>query len=675
MAVLMQNFNFVMANPGYDIRIKQTLTIKPKDFFIRATLRHDLTATKLGKMLNTDAEPRGAEDDHEDTRIRKGPLPDGKPMHVYYGSNTGTCEALSQRLASDAVRYGYAVTVQELDTAVQNIPTNEPIVIVTASYEGKPPDNAAHFHEWISGLNKVLDGVSFGIFGCGHRDWQATFQKIPIEIDQLLEEHGGTRICRRGFADAATSDIFSDFDNWTESSLWPSIAEAFGSLQAEPAPKSGLRVKVSSGTRASILGHHIEEGVVLERKRLTHLDVPAKQHIKFRLPVDMTYQSGDYLAILPINPPVVVQRVLRRFNLPPDATLEIQKPHGATLSPSIPLDIPVSAFDILSAYVELSQPACKRDINILAEAAVSDENTRRELKGLAESDEVQAKRISPLDLLIKFPAIDLPIGDYLAMLPPMRTRQYSISSSPLVDPSECTITFSVINTPLTITSGIASEGQYLGVASNYLSNLSAGDKVHMTVRPSHNGFKPPNDADVPIIMACAGTGLAPFRSFIMDRVEKIKARRTYDCETDQFTPAKAILYVGCRTKGRDDIYADELAEWHALGAVDVRWAYSRPSAEDRVKRQYIQDRILEDHNELVDLFEKGALVFVCGSPAVGSAVRSSMKKVYLEERRVRLEKGIWMGKPVEEGKQEDDAANEWLNSLQTKQRLATDVFT
>jgi cytochrome P450/NADPH-cytochrome P450 reductase len=34
------------------------------------------------------------------------------------------------------------------------------------------------------------------------------------------------------------------------------------------------------------------------------------------------------------------------------------------------------------------------------------------------TEEIVKKRVSPLDLLIRYPSIKLPIGDFLAMLPP-----------------------------------------------------------------------------------------------------------------------------------------------------------------------------------------------------------------------------------------------------------------
>ncbi|KAJ5915792.1 Oxidoreductase FAD/NAD(P)-binding [Penicillium verhagenii] len=67
----------------------------------------------------------------------------GKPMEVYFGGNTGTCEALAQRQASDAAQYGDYAELNSLDAAMQFIPLGQPVVVVRASYEDKAQDNVA----------------------------------------------------------------------------------------------------------------------------------------------------------------------------------------------------------------------------------------------------------------------------------------------------------------------------------------------------------------------------------------------------------------------------------------------------------------------------------------------------------------------------------------------------
>lgn len=174
-AILLQNFNFQMDNPTYDLRIKQTLTIKPKDFYIKASLRDGLDPTQLGLVLSgTTASSENKTVSDRPKKPKQTPA-DGKmkPMHIFYGSNTGTCEAFARRLADDASGYGFEAQTASLDSATQNIPKEDPVVFITASYEGQPPDNAAHFFEWLSKLDgKCLEGTNYATFGCGHREYE-----------------------------------------------------------------------------------------------------------------------------------------------------------------------------------------------------------------------------------------------------------------------------------------------------------------------------------------------------------------------------------------------------------------------------------------------------------------------------------------------------------------------
>ena len=79
----------------------------------------------------------------------------GMPLTILYGSNSGTCESLAQRVASDASSHGFRATkIDCLDSANGSLPTDQPVVVITASYEGQPPDNAGHFVAWLEGMDK-----------------------------------------------------------------------------------------------------------------------------------------------------------------------------------------------------------------------------------------------------------------------------------------------------------------------------------------------------------------------------------------------------------------------------------------------------------------------------------------------------------------------------------------
>jgi cytochrome P450/NADPH-cytochrome P450 reductase len=646
LVMLFQNFNFTASDPNYSLEIKQTLTVKPDHFFINATLRHGMTPTELEHVLAG----RGATSSSSNIKAAKhvdAKAGTGKPMAIYYGSNSGTCEALANRLASDAAGHGFsATTVGPLDQAKQNLPEDRPVVIVTASYEGQPPSNAAHFIKWMEDLSgNEMENVSYAVFACGHHDWVETFHRIPKLVDATLEKRGGNRLVPMGSADAATSDMFSDFEAWEDNVLWPGLKEKYNVTDDESSGQRGLLVEVST-PRKTTLRQDVEEAMVVSERTLTKSG-PAKKHIEIQLPSGMTYKAGDYLAILPLNPKATVSRVFRRFSLAWDSFLKIQSDGPTTL----PTNVAISAFDVFSAYVELSQPATKRNILALAEAT-EDKDTIKELERLAGDayqDEISPKKVSVLDLLEKHPAVALPISSYLAMLPPMRVRQYSISSSPFAATDKLTLTYSLLDAP-----SLSGQGRHVGVATNFLSQLTVGDKLHVSVRASSAAFHLPSDPEkTPIICVAAGTGLAPFRGFIQERAAMLAAGRTL---------APALFFFGCRDPEIDDLYAEEFARWQQMGAVDMRRAYSR-ATEKSEGCKYVQDRIYHDRADVFDLWDNGAKVFICGSREIGKAVEDVCVRLAMERSE---EKQEGMGATEEK-------ARAWFEKSRNE-RFATDVF-
>ena len=302
-------------------------------------------------------------------------------------------------------------------------------------------------------------------------------------------------------------------------------------------------------------------------------------------------------------------------------------------------------YSLLSAYVELNLCCTQKNLSTLA-ACIQDEKIRRDLESISP-EEISSKCISVLDLLEKFPTCCLPFGDYLAMLSPLRVRQYSISSSPLTRPEICTLTYSILNQEAKV-----GGRRFLGAASNYLAELTAGEKIQVAVRPSHQAFHPPTDAEhVPLIMICAGTGLAPFRGFVEERAKQQEAGRSL---------APALLFIGCREPEKDALYADELAEWARRGVVDVRYAFSRaPEKSEGCK--YVQDRLLKDGEDARKLWQNGGRMFVCGSGAIGDAIKEVFIKATIKGREARGESITW------------EEAEAFFNSIRNE-RFATDVF-
>ncbi|KAJ0269893.1 hypothetical protein COL940_012108 [Colletotrichum noveboracense] len=645
LAVLFQNFNFVAHNPNYDLKVAQTLTIKPKDFYIRAILREGLTPALLearlaGSIVATGSNVKAAaKTQAEKTPSQSnGTSKDGN-LAVFYGSNSGTCEFMAQRLASDAQSHGFSATVDSLDTAREALPTDRPVVIVTSSYEGQPPHNAALFVDWLTNLKaKELENVSYAVYGCGHADWVKTHQRIPKLVDSSLSERGATQLIPLETTDAKDRDMFSDFEAWEDDMLWPALVKRFGGqTQADDSNLSEAGISVSFSTpRTSTLRQDVRDALVLDSRPLVQGNVgPVKRHMEIQLPTDMRYSAGDYMAVLPHNPKDTVARVMRRFHLTWDSHVIIQASGPSTLP--INNSIPVS--DVLSSYVELCQTATKRNISGLAQLA-KDDKVRSELQHLASDSydsEIKTKRLSVLDIAERFPALTIPFNHFLLMLPPMR-----------VHPGVATLTYGVLDEP-----ALSGQGRHIGVTSSYLSSLTAGDKVQIAVRPAQGGFKlPPYMDKTPLLCVAAGTGLAPFRAFFQERAILIG---------NGLPLAPAILFFGCRDPAADDLYREEFDRWEAAGVLKVYRAYSRkPQASDGCK--YVQHRIWKEREMLYSLWDQGARVYVCGSNHVAEGVRD----IVLKAAHEKSEKDD--GKPMTK-----EEAEEWFDNIRNE-RYATDVF-
>jgi cytochrome P450/NADPH-cytochrome P450 reductase len=182
-------------------------------------------------------------------------------------------------------------------------------------------------------------------------DWVSTFHKVPKTLDGTFAANGAIRLANAGFGDVAAGDIFNDFDKWQDEVFWP----AFGEIKSSSEDDAGFDIEIDTSSRHTTLRQDVKEAIIRSNELLTSEGEPEKRHIVLTLPTATSYKVGDYLAVLPINSSVNIRRVLRRFGLPWDAMLTIKG--GNT---TLPMGHPISAMDILGAYVELSQPATRR---------------------------------------------------------------------------------------------------------------------------------------------------------------------------------------------------------------------------------------------------------------------------------------------------------------------------
>src|SRR6202023_513106 len=184
------------------------------------------------------------------------------------------------------------------------------------------------------------------------------------------------------------------------------------------------------------------------------------RHIGVQLPAGVSYRVGDHLSVVPRNDPVLVDSVSRRFGFLPADQIRLQVAEGRRAQ--LPIGDTVSVGRLLSEFVELQQVATRKQIQIMSEhtrcpvtkpkllALVGDEAAATE----RYRSDILAKRKSVFDLLDEHPACELPFHAYLEMLSLLAPRYYSISSSPSVDPSRCSVTVGVGEGPARSGGGI-----------------------------------------------------------------------------------------------------------------------------------------------------------------------------------------------------------------------------
>jgi len=640
LSMMLQRFDFSFEDPSYKLKIHESLTLKPENLRIKARIRRPadqlvratIVATSSG-ATTSECSPAIA-DDESLTQLK-----------VLYGSNAGSAEALANRIAAEARAHGFAPTLAPMDRFADDIPRNGAVIVVTASYEGQPPDNARQFVPAIESCpTDSLRDLRFAVFGCGNKQWARTWQAIPKRVDAALEKAGAQRVWERGEGDSG-GDFFGSFDEWS-AGMWSALAVAFGKEAIALETASPLELEFIKGRREALLRLvDLRQGIVVENRELVSLHSPdarSKRHIELKLPVGVTYRAGDYLAVLPRNSDDLVDRALRRFGLASDVMVTIS---SQAASRGLPAGHPISCGDLLSNYVELSTPATKAQVRTLA-ISTKCPPEQAELQLLAAvryDEEVLPRRLSVLDLLDRFASCALGFAEWLQMLPPMTIRQYSISSSPLWNPQHVTLTISVVDAP-----ALSGMGRHRGVASSYMASRAPGDRVSIAVRPSNSRFHPPTDTSKPIVLICAGSGIAPFRGFLQERsIQKSNGRKV----------GPALLFFGVDHPDVDFLYRDELAAWERDGVVTVLPAFSaRPEGDV----SFVQHRVWSERARIAKLFQEGATVFVCGDgKQMAPAVRDTLIKTYREAS----------------GASEDEA-HVWADVIEREQgRYVSDVFS
>jgi len=346
--------------------------------------------------------------------------------------------------------------------------------------------------------------------------------------------------------------------------------------QPAAAPAVVAQAPASTVTAPSPAGCSRDNPTLATLLSRTRLNKPGSAKETWHVELDLKgsgidYAVGDSLGIYPTNDPALADTVIAALAAPADfpiggRTLREVLIDGVSLGPAPDM--------LLQLYSYITGGARRQ----LAKA----------LSG-GEDPDGDAGTLDVLAAIEKFPGTRPDPEAFIEALDPLQPRLFSIASSPKVDPNRVALTVDAVRYAV-------GRRTRLGVASTFFADrLAPGAKLRAYVQRAQH-FALPADPAAPIIMVGPGTGIAPFRAFLHDRMAS-KA------------PGRNWLFFGHQHSACDFFYEDELAGMKAARVLTrLTLAWSRDGAE----KIYVQHRMRDVGRDLWAWLAEGAHLYVCG---------------------------------------------------------------
>lgn len=514
-----------------------------------------------------------------------------------------------------------------------------------------------------------LSGLKYVIFGLGNRTYEH-FNEVGRKLDSLLTGLGASRIGEVGEGDDDRS-MEEDYLAWKDGMWERFEAELgveeggsgdvadFVVRELEPESTQDqskiyhgeLSARALLGTKGTHDAKNPYAAPVAVARELFH-DEAGRNCIHVELDIagsGVTYQHGDHVGVWPSNPDVEVERMLGVLGLTSKRNTAVAIESLDPQLAKVPFPQPATYDAIFRHYIDISATASRQTCALLSKFAPNPEAASR-LERLGSDKEAYAREVDGPALKVAevlqycggadsvWSAIPF---DRIVGLPRLQPRFYSISSSPKLHSDRIHITAVVLryDSQPSVAHGGKPRTVY-GLGTNYILNIqrAAGkptldqpvanasgaaeptyalagprsahyrdSRYHVPIHVRRSTFRLPTSPKVPVIMIGPGTGVAPFRGFVQERVaaaRKAKAKAGLDDWADIW------LFYGCRNE-HDYLYNEEWPEYAAEleGKLHIEVAQSRTQA----KKVYVQDLIWENRAALAPLIlEKRAYVYICG---------------------------------------------------------------
>ena len=315
-------------------------------------------------------------------------------------------------------------------------------------------------------------------------------------------------------------------------------------------------------------------------KGRTLLNLPESTKKNYHLVIDLEgseieYKVGDAVGIFPNNIEEEVSEIISLIQ--ESAEDMMQDPRGDS-SFSVKTFLTTKA-NLIRITTPLLQLIACQDKKSSLEKILSDKEAKLNFIGSHDL----------LELLKMHTTRKLSIHDFAHTLAPMLPRLYSIASSPLTYPTAVELLIS------TFTHKRGSKIRS-GLGSHYLCSVARVNKtpISLYLHPTKT-FTLPEDANLPIIMIGPGTGIAPYRGFLQERMERKSKGKNW-------------LFFGERNRKSDFYYEEYLTQLAKDGHLKLSLAFSR----DQESKIYVQHLMKKHAKEFWVWMQEGAYIYVCG---------------------------------------------------------------
>ncbi|ORE04617.1 riboflavin synthase domain-like protein [Rhizopus microsporus var. microsporus] len=513
---------------------------------------------------------------------------ESRSIVILYGSETGSSQDLAENLARQAKRRHFKTRVYAMD------------------------DYDRSFWRFLLRKNlpnDILSDIDCAVVGLGDSSYR-NFNYPSKKLYKRLLQLGANMLLERcDCDDQHYLGIDGAFIPWTVQ-FWSIVMDKY------PTSKPILSEDLLSSDATIPVRQQQQQQQGIDMKVIQNTRITAPDHFQdvrhIELASDqLAYQPGDIAVIMPQNLREEVDMFLGLMGWSEyaDQMIRITPNEEAVLSWPEQLKFR----DLFIHHLDIFGVPRRSFFEMLA-YFTKDENLKERLREFSSPEGQEdmwnyslRPRRTITEVLFDFQPLEIPLDYILDVFPQLKPRSFSIASSVRMHPGRMELCVAIVKYKTNL------KRIRRGVMTKWLATLAPGDIIPGVVIMKGTMSLPP--ADTPLIAIGPGTGVAPMRSFIEERVA--------------IGTKQNVLFFGCRYHDKDFYYQDQWNTYQDKGQLVLYTAFSR----DQRGKVYVQDRILEQSSFLWDLInQQGAKVVISGSTGkMPDQVAYAFKQIFMKE--------------------------------------------